>query len=142
RLGNPLQQDVWEGLEPDHLTRRGRLQNPAWGRHHRWSPSRRPQRVEAAVGSDLEQPRPHGRSRRETRDAMPGGQERVLHRLLGILRRTQNAIAVNLKFPLIAVHEMAECFFVSGLRAGDEIAVHRGFLPTDVCSTWAILSPM
>jgi len=33
----------------------------------------------------------------------------------------------------MTVDEMAERLLVSSLRAGDEIAVHRGFLPTDVC---------
>ena len=50
--------------------------------------------------------------------------------------------SVHVEFPLMTVDEMAECLLVASLRAGDEIAVHRGFLPATSLPAWVIHSPM
>src|SRR5215510_2275093 len=39
---------------------------------------------------------------------------------------------MHVKLPLMAADEMAEGVLVSGPRAGDQIAVHRSFLPANV----------
>jgi len=40
------------------------------------------------------------------------------------------------------VDQMAECLLVSSLPAGDQIAVHRSFLPAMSLPAWVIHSPM
>jgi hypothetical protein len=68
-----------------------------------------------------------------------------LHRLLGVLRRPEDAIAVNFEFPLMTMDEVVECLLVSVPRAGDEIGLHthvdasgRGSRALDVERIWRV----
>jgi hypothetical protein len=68
------------------------------------------------------------------------GQECLLDLVLRILDRAEDAVTVHVDLPLMTIDEMAECLLVASLRAGDEIAVHRGFLPAT--SLPARMSPL
>jgi hypothetical protein len=63
---------------------------------HRTGPALgRPVHVEAHVGGDAVQPRPQRRAALEAVQAAPGGEERLLHRVLGLGSRTQHSVAVG-----------------------------------------------
>jgi hypothetical protein len=53
-----------------------------------------------------------------------------LHRLLGILRRAQDAITVQVEFALVTVDQVLEGLLVALLGSTDQFAVHANFLPT------------
>ena len=143
RFREVLQQYVGVGLEPDHLAGRGRLRKPRRRRGRQGGPPpRRPQGVEATVGRDPEQPPSHGRPCLKTRDAVPGGQERLLDLVLRILDGAEDPVTVHVELAPMPVDEVAERLLVASLRAGDEIAVHRGFLPATSLPAWVIHSPM
>src|SRR6201999_4406334 len=88
RVRRTLEEGVREWLEPHDVAesgRRGRLDPgnvPLLGR----GPSARTQDVEAAVGRDPVEPRADRGATFETSETLPGGQQRVLEGVLGVLK--------------------------------------------------------
>ncbi len=95
--GRRLEEGVRKGLEPDDLAVAGRLwwfdlgDVPFLGR----SSVGRATRVEAPVGGDAVEPGSQRRAFRESAEAPPGGQQRVLNGVLGILEGTEHPVAVH-----------------------------------------------
>src|SRR5471030_479752 len=91
-----LEQSFGKWLEPDDFTEPGRLGRfnighvPLLGR----TSARRPARVEAPVGGDPVEPGAQRGASLETSKALPGGQQRVLQGVLGVLERSEHPVAV------------------------------------------------
>jgi hypothetical protein len=76
----------------------------------------RAQRVEAAVGRDPVEPRAHRGAPLERLDAAPRGQERLLHHVLGVLHRADDAVAVQLQLAPVGLGQRAKRLLVAGTR--------------------------
>ena len=61
-----------------------------------------PQRVEAAVGGNPVEPGADRSASLETFEALPGGQQRVLQGVLGVLEGSEHPIAVHLELSTVA----------------------------------------
>ena len=83
------------------------------------------QRVEAPVGGDPVEPRAHRRAALEPVEALPGGQQRVLQRVLGVLERAEHPVAVHLQLPAVRLGQRAERLAVAGPRPGDQLGRHQ-----------------
>jgi len=109
--GGALSQGVRKRLQPDGLVARRRHERfelrhvPLPGR----APARCAARVQAPVGGDLVQP---GAQRRaflsEPADALPGGQHRLLDRVLGVGQGPQHPVAVHLQLPPVGLGQLPE----------------------------------
>jgi hypothetical protein len=53
---------------------------------------------------------------------LPGGEERLLDRVLSILDRAEDAVAVQLQLTPVPLDQLGEGIGVAGLRPGDEIS--------------------
>jgi MFS family permease len=58
----------------------------------------------------------------------PGGQERLLKNILGVLNRAEDPVAVQLELPMVGVDEPAERLLVSRAGAGERSLGHAGIL--------------
>ena len=118
-LDRTLQEGVGKRLEPDDLVEPGRLGRfhaghvPLLGR----APAGRAARVEAPVGGDLVQPgAQRGASLDEPADALPGGQQRVLEGVLGVLEGSEHPVAVHLQLPPVRLGQLPERLAIPGPR--------------------------
>ncbi len=82
-----VEQPVGVGLQPRHLGMRVR----------RGPPGAAPEHVQADVGGDPVQPGAELRPAVEAGPAAPGLQERLLHRVLGLVERGQHPVAVDVQ---------------------------------------------
>ncbi len=100
------------GLEPADL--RGRHV----GRHvnGKLAPAAPLQRSEAAVGGDLEQPGADEAAVVEPVHAAPGPDQRLLHRVFGIVQRAEHAVAVSLDLRAVRCDERLERVGIPGAR--------------------------
>ena len=127
RVGQPLEQDVRVGLAARSPRRAGSARGcrqPGESGPSRAAAGRRA----ARSGSGWWRPgtaRSGPRSAPRTRRALPGGQQRVLQRVLGVLHRPQDPVAVHLQFPLVAADELAERLPVPGTCPVDQICCHN-----------------
>jgi hypothetical protein len=58
----------------------------------------------------------------------PGGQQRLLKNILGVLNRAEDPVAVQLELPPLRVEELAERLLVSDAGAGERSLGHDGIL--------------
>jgi len=97
-VDRPLEEGVGEWLEPYDLAEPGRLGRFNLG--HVPLPggasAGRPTRVEAPVGGDAVEPGADRGAALEPSEALPGGKQRVLEGVLGILEGSEHAVAVHL----------------------------------------------
>src|SRR5262249_50698457 len=126
-----VEQDVRVGLEPEHLSLPARCGeyvhlNPQPGGV--WAPPRRPQHVQAPAGGDTVEPGAQRRTTLEARESLPRGHQRLLQRVLGVLCRAEDPIAVNVQLPPLRGNELAKRLLVAGLRADDQIRCHCSIL--------------
>ncbi len=117
-VGQALEQRVGVGLQPDRLApaRRLRLGRAAGGRHVRPA-GVVAQRVEAAVGGDPVQPGAQRGAALEARQPAPGGQQRLLDEVLGVLHRAEDPVAVHLQLAPVRVGQGPEGLLVARPRA-------------------------
>jgi predicted dithiol-disulfide oxidoreductase (DUF899 family) len=87
-----------------------------------------PQRVQAAICRDAVRPGTLRGSPIESFGPAPGGQQRLLEKVLGVLKRAQNPVAVQLELPTVRVDELAERLLVSRAGAGERSLGHHGIL--------------
>ena len=113
-----LEERVGIGLEPHDLAepgRRGRFHPgyvPLLGR----APAGRPARVQAPVGGDPVEPGADRGAPLEAGEALPGGQQRVLQGVLGVLQGAQHPVAVHLELAAVRLGQLAERVAVPGPR--------------------------
>jgi hypothetical protein len=77
-------------------------------------------RVEAHVGRDPMQPGAKLTATAEPRERPPGAQERVLERVLGIVRRAKHPVAVGVQRGAVGLDEIAEGALVAGASKIDQ----------------------
>ena len=87
------------------------------------TPSGGAKRVEAPVGRDAVQPGPERRADLERADVLPGGKERLLDRVLRVLSRAEDPIAVHLQLPPVPADQLRERTGVPGLGSDDQISL-------------------
>jgi len=125
-VGRPLEQGVGQRFEPDDLTEPGRLRRfdvrhvPLLG----GAPAGRAARVEALVGGDPVEPRPHRGAPLEPGQAPPGGQQRVLHGVLGVLDGAEHPVAVHQQLPPVRLGQLAERVTVADPGPRHQLATH------------------
>ena len=105
--------------------RRGRLLDARVGvRLHRRGPAGAAlELVQAGVGGDPVQPRLDRRAALEALERAPGAQQRLLHDVLGVLRRAEHAIAVDLERAAVGLDEPPERALVAGAGGRHERAL-------------------
>ena len=122
-----LEQDVGVGLEPDRLAPAGRLGHLGHPLVFRAAPAR-PQGVQRAVGGDPVQPGPDRRALLELLEAAPRGEQRLLEQVLGVLRRADDPVDVQLELAPVGVGQLAERVLVAGARTGEGLLGHARIL--------------
>ena len=75
--------------------------------------------AQAHVGRDPVQPRAQRRARLEAVDASPGAEHRLLQRVVGVVQRAEDAIAMPVQRLAMRRGQPHERLLVAGLR-GDE----------------------
>jgi NADP-dependent 3-hydroxy acid dehydrogenase YdfG len=127
-VGDVLEQDIREGLEPDRLcvTRGlGQLCHPL--PVFRAAPART-EGIQRAVGGDPVQPGANRRPPLELLKAAPSGEQRLLEQVLGVLRRPDDPVDVELELTAIGVGQLAERVVVTGARSGEGLLGHARIL--------------
>src|SRR6266536_370243 len=110
RVDGTLEQGVGKWLEPDDVAEPGRLGRfnighvPLLGQ-----PSAgRPSRVEAPVGGEPVEPGAQRGAFLEPSEASPGGHQRVLRCVLGVLERSEHPVAVHLQLAAVRLDQLPE----------------------------------
>ena len=108
RSGRSASSTSGVGLDPERVDSAGGL-----GRlNHRgnllWATPPGAQRVQAAVRGDPIKPRAHRGAALERLEAAPGGHHRLLHDVLGVLHRAEDAVGVHLKLAPVWLRELAK----------------------------------
>jgi hypothetical protein len=111
-----LEQDVGVGLQPGRFDSAGRLGRVRDRWHLTWAASAVAKHVETAVGRDPVEPGAQRGASLEPAQSAPGCEQRFLHGVLGILERTEDAVAVQLQLCAVRVDELAKRGLVA--RAG------------------------
>src|SRR6185312_9464685 len=122
-----LQQHIGIRLEPYRLVPVGRLGHLGHPRVLRATASR-PQRIQRAVGGDAVQPGTDRPPLLKPRQAAPGGEQRLLEQILGILGRAHDPVDVQLQLTTVGIGQLAERVLVAGTRTGEGLLVHRRIL--------------
>ena len=111
-VGHAVEEDVGVRLEPERLVPPRRL-----GEVRHRLPLRPaalcPQRVERAVGGNPVQPGTDRRPLLELLETAPGGEERLLEQVLGILQRPDDPVQVDLELAAVRVGELPEGVLVA-----------------------------
>ena len=76
------------------------------------------QRVQAAVGGDPVQPGAQRRAPSKLLEPAPGGEQRLLQQVLGVLHRAEHAVAVQLELAPVGVGELAKRVLVACAARG------------------------
>jgi hypothetical protein len=114
-------------LEPHDLAepgRRGRLNSDDVPRF-RGASAGRTQHVEAPVGGDPVEPSAHRGAALESGESLPGCEQRVLERILGVVERAEHPIAVHLQFSPMRLGQRAERLAVSASRPFDQLGRYQ-----------------
>src|SRR5262249_32845601 len=90
----------------------------------------RAQRVQAAAGRHLVQPGPDRGTAPAPAQAPPGRQQRLLHRVLGVLRRAEEPVAVHLQLAPVGLDELTERLAVARPGPRQQIRAHQAILPS------------
>src|SRR4051812_23844766 len=134
-VGDAVEQDVRIRLQPDRLAVAGRLGHLG----HRLALLRaapaRAQGVQRAVGGDAIQPGTDRRALLVVLQPAPRGEQRLLQQILGILRRADDPVDVQLQLTPVGVGQVAERRLVAGARASERLLGHARILaPTCITS--------
>ena len=104
RIDDPLEQGVGVGLEQSHLAEPRRLRRGEWRLGCRRRPAaERAQGIETSIGGDPVEPRAQRCRAVITRQTAPGAQQRLLERVLSVLHRAEDPVAVELELPPVGV---------------------------------------
>ena len=127
-----LEQDVGIGLEPHDFPEPGGLrwldtERPSV---HLGPPPSRSQHVQAAIGGDAVEPGAHRGAGLEGREALPGGQQRLLQRVLGVLDRAEQPVAMHLDLAPVRIHQLCEGDVVARMCPGDQVCHRVSILPS------------
>ena len=100
-------------------------------------------RVETPVGGDPVEPRADRGPSLERLEALPGGQQRVLERVLGVLEGSEHPVAVHLELSTVRLGQLSERLAVPGSRPGDQIGRHLSTLASrpSRSSSWVSTPP-
>ncbi len=135
-VGHALEQGVGVGLEPDRLApARGlrRVGRAVSAQHVLGPPGAVAQRVQAAVAGYPVQPRAQRGALLEVGQPAPGGQQRLLHHVLGVLDRAEDAVAVHLQLAPVRVGQLAERLLVALAGAVQGGLGHGSILARGTC---------
>ena len=111
------------------MSRVGSGSETSGGMLHLRSPLSRPEHVQGAVGGDRVEPRADGRSLLEAAEPSPRREQRLLQRVLGVLDRAEDPVAVDVQLRPVGLDQLAERVLVAGLRQRDELRAHAHILP-------------
>ena len=130
RIRQPVQQHIRIGLQPQRLTPAGRL-----GGQERWPvgfgprpAAAGPQRVQAPVGRDPVQPGAQRGPSLVLAEPPPGGQQGLLQHVFGVLHRTEDPVAVQLKLASVRAGQLIERPVVPAPRPFQRCLCHHGVL--------------
>src|SRR5215218_6699785 len=133
-LDRALEEGIGIRLQPYDLAEPGRR----WWCNPRYVPlggrasAGRAARVEAPVGGDPVEPGAQRGPSLKRSEALPGGQQRVLERVLGVLEGSEHPVAVHLQLPPVRLGQLSERVAVPGPRPCDQVGCHsphRHLLP-------------
>jgi hypothetical protein len=116
RVGETLEQRIRIGLEPDRLHHPGGLGRVEHRRDLLRTASAGAERVQGAVRRDPVQPGAQGGAALEAVESTPGGQQRLLHRVLGVLQRAEHPVAVELQLAAVPDDQLPEGVLVAAHR--------------------------
>ena len=109
-IDRALEERVGIWFEPWDFAESGRF-----GRFNRWhvpllggASARRPARVETPVGGDPVEPGADRGASLEPVETLPGGQQRLLEGVLGVLKGSEHPIAVHLQLPTMRLRQLPE----------------------------------
>ncbi len=128
RVGDPLEEHVGIGLEPDRLVPARRLGQRARRPLVGAAPAR-PQGIERAVRRDPVEPRTHRRAPLEPPEAAPRREQRLLEQVLGVLGRADDPVDVQLELTLVGAGQLAERVLVARAGTGEGRLGHARILP-------------
>ena len=128
-----LEQDVRVRLEPDRLAVTGRLGH--LGHAALVATPARTQDVERAVGRDPVQPGADRRPFLEAREPAPGGEQRLLKQVLGVLRRPDDPVDVQLELTPVRVGQLSERRLVARARMLQRLLGHVRILSSVITRT-------
>ena len=97
-------------------------------------------RVQAAVGGDPVEPGADRGASLEPSEALPGGQQRLLQGVLGVLERAEHPVAVHLQLSTVGLGQLAERVAVAGPRPGDQVGRHT-LPPSVTCRAPLVSTP-
>ena len=125
-----LDQHVRIGVEPERFGAPRRLGDRDVRRHlDLRSPPSRPEHVEGTVGRHRVEPRADRGSLLESPQAAPGREQRLLHRVLRVLQRPEDPVAVHVQLRPEGLDHLVERVLIAGLGPGDELRAHGPILP-------------
>jgi hypothetical protein len=121
--GQLIEQQVWIRFEPGHVAEPGRLGRigPGLRAVHRHPPATGAQGIEAAAGGNPVEPGADRGPFFEAPEPAPGGQQRLLERVLGVLGGAEDPVAVNLQLVPVRVDKLPERFLVAGPGPGRQV---------------------
>jgi hypothetical protein len=137
-VGQALEHRVGVGLQPDRLAPAGRLRRVrrAVRAAHLPGPAvAGAQGVETAVGGDPVKPRAQRGPALEAGQPPPGGEQRLLDQVLGVLDRAEDAITVDLQLAAVRIGQLPEGVLVAAAGALERGVDHRLILPTSATSS-------
>jgi hypothetical protein len=88
-------------------------------------PAGRAARVKAPVGGDPVEPGAQRRPSLERAQALPGGQQRVLERVLGVLQGPEHPVAVDPELSKVRLGQLPERVPVPGPRPRHQVGRHH-----------------
>src|SRR5262249_8586686 len=106
-VGELVEQRVGIGVEPQDLAAAARLW-AVYRRHTALHPAAAPvcaQQVQAAAGGDPIQPGSERRASFKGAQTLPGSQQRLLQRLLGVVQRAKDTITMRLQLAAVRCDE-------------------------------------
>jgi hypothetical protein len=115
-LDRTLEECVRERLEPHDLPEPRRLgrRNPGHVPLLGGPSAGRAKRVETPVGGDPVEPGAERGASLEPSEASPGGHQRVLEGVLGVLQGSEHAVAVHLKLSTVRLDQLSERVPIAG----------------------------
>src|SRR5262249_25563984 len=96
----------------------------------------------APVGGDPIEPGADRRAALEPAEALPGGQQRVLQRVLGILERAEHPIAVHLELSAVRLGQRAGPPTVPRPRPGDQLGWRLFHVPSPLPGSCRTSNPV
>jgi hypothetical protein len=84
--------------------------------------------IQRAIGGDPVQPGTDRRAFLELLKAAPRGEQRLLEQVLGVVRRADDPVGMQLEFLPVGVGQLAERILLAGPRTGEDLLGHGRIL--------------